>query len=157
MGRLAMALALGIALIFVTSSAEARDGHRGPGGGFRGGPAFGGPSGGAKFSGGGPTVRSFNSGGGARFRPGAFDGVPKFGGFKAQGGGGFNRPHIARHHRHRGLRFYTYGAPAYYYYDTYPIYDEYYDDADAGCAHLWKRYLRTGNPKWKYRYYDCID
>jgi hypothetical protein len=54
------------------------------------------------------------------------------------------------HHHHGGAFFYT--SP-YYYYDNYYDYGYYNDDS---CSYYWRRYLRTGNPKWKYRYYDCV-
>jgi hypothetical protein len=51
------------------------------------------------------------------------------------------------HRRHRGIYIYT-----------NPYYDNYYDDGyyPDTCGYYWQRYLHTGNPKWKYRYYDCI-
>jgi hypothetical protein len=54
-----------------------------------------------------------------------------------------------RHHRGRG--------GVYFY--SYPYYDDYYDYSyynDDSCSYYWRRYLRTGNPQWKYRYYDCV-
>ena len=54
-----------------------------------------------------------------------------------------------QHHRHH-RNFFVYG---------YPSNDRYYDYSsynDGTCGYYWNRYLRTGNLKWKYRYYDCI-
>lgn len=60
---------------------------------------------------------------------------------------GDHHEHHARHHRGH---LFVYGVPAYdnYYYD-----DSYGDDT---CRYYWQRYQQTGNPKWKWRYYDCI-
>jgi hypothetical protein len=39
-----------------------------------------------------------------------------------------------------------------------PSYDDYaYSSGDDDCRYYWRRYQRTGNPIWKYRYYDCIE
>ena len=50
-----------------------------------------------------------------------------------------------RHHR-RHVRPWLYSAPVYY-----------YDGYDASCEWLWRKYLATGNTKWKYRYNDCVE
>lgn len=49
-------------------------------------------------------------------------------------GGGPHWHH--RHHRH----FFT------------PL----YVTSGPGCGWLWRRYLNTGNPSYKWRYYECI-
>jgi hypothetical protein len=56
--------------------------------------------------------------------------------------------HERRAHHRRGHLF-VYGVPAY---------DTYYDDSYGAynCRYYWHRYQQTGNPKWKWRYYDCI-
>lgn len=105
--------------------------------GSGGGPRFsGGGGGGPKFSGGGGSGRKFSGGGG---------GGRKFSGGGRHGGGG---KHVGR----RGGYRYGYGVGVPYYFDSYSFIDD-----DNECSYLWRRYKRTGNPKWKYRYYDCID
>lgn len=53
------------------------------------------------------------------------------------------------HHHHRHVIFplqlynWDYGDYGYYSY--------------GGCSWLWQRWLATGNPVWRDRYYDCID
>lgn len=91
----------------------------------------------------GPSGNFFNKGPSGNFNrpPKHFDGGPKW-----SGGG-------EHHHRghHRGGRFFY----------TSPLYDNYYDDgyyyADNSCGYYWRRWLRTGNPVWKARYYDCVE
>ena len=51
------------------------------------------------------------------------------------------------HHRHHG-RFLVYSS-------LYDYDNSYYDR--GGCGWLWQRYLNTGNPHWKHRYYECIE
>ena len=54
--------------------------------------------------------------------------------------------HHGHHRHHRHNRFFI----------AAPLYD--YGDYDrGGCRWLWKRYLYTGNPVWKHRYYQCIE
>jgi hypothetical protein len=52
------------------------------------------------------------------------------------------------HHAHHRHHLFVYGVP---YYDNF--YDDSYGDT---CGYYWRRYQQTGNPKWKWRYYDCI-
>ncbi|MCB1485197.1 MAG: hypothetical protein KDJ17_09935, partial [Hyphomicrobiaceae bacterium] len=101
-----------------------------PGGG---GPRFSGPR--------GPS-HSFRPGPGGK-GPG---GKPYGGKWSGKGG-----PYKGGHYRGKyPYRYYGYGyALPYYYMDNY-----YYG---GSCAWLWRKWLQTGNPKWKYRYYDCID
>jgi hypothetical protein len=151
----AIAAAVLIAGLAASSSAFAAPrGHGGSAGNFGG--VVRGPSGGVGI----PSVRMHGPAGGGSFantpriaRPFAGGGGgwqgKSYPGKHIQYGGNFGKHH---HRRHRGLRFYSYGAPF--------LYDDYaysYDYADDGCYVYWNRYLRTGNPKWKYRYYDCID
>lgn len=172
--KLITAIALGAAVFFAAAPADARHGGRGGGGAFAGGGGFSGGGrigGGARFSGGGVKFR-----GGSRFGGVRASGVPRFsgggprirGGFKRDGGFATGRrgprfggspvvryrsgAHFGKHRRrHRGIRYYGYGLPVYYYSDYA------YGYVDDECSYLWRRYLRTGHPKWKYRYYDCID
>jgi hypothetical protein len=57
--------------------------------------------------------------------------------------------HHEHHAHHRRGHLFVYGVP---------YYDNYYDDSygDDTCRYFWHRYQQTGNPKWKWRYYDCI-
>jgi hypothetical protein len=121
------------------------------GGGMRAAPSMSAPRAMAPV-GGGPRVynRSYSPGTTSSFpkivtKPGrgAWKGDPGVRPGKWTGGHGYKH----RHHR-RHVRFY--GYPYFYNYD-----DGYY--RSGGCGWLWQRYLITGNPKWKYRYYDCID
>jgi hypothetical protein len=154
-GKLATAVALGAALIFASAPADAR----GPGGAhFGGGGIHIGGGGGPRFGGGGPRFggagMKFSGprfhGGGIKYGGKHFGGGKYYGGGKHYGGYG-GRPR----YRGRYWRYYAYGVPLWAY-DGY--YDgAYYDGYYGGCSYLWRRYLRTGNPKWKYRYYDCID
>ncbi|MBL8884896.1 MAG: hypothetical protein JNL45_17780 [Hyphomicrobium sp.] len=64
--------------------------------------------------------------------------------------GGKGHRHHGRH-RYYPRGFYGYALP-YYYDDFYS-----YSYSDGGCAWLWQRWLETGNPTWKYRYYECIE
>lgn len=58
--------------------------------------------------------------------------------------------HNGHHRRHRYA--YWYGAP--FVFNDFGYSNDYYD---GGCSVYWNRYVRTGNLKWKYRYYDCVD
>lgn len=60
--------------------------------------------------------------------------------------------HHKHHHNHRHGRRIIIGAP---YYGGY--YDYGYRSYNDDCDYLWQRWQRTGNPKWKARYYRCID
>lgn len=147
--KMAAVLALGLSTF---AGAAFADRHGGGGGG---GPHM------SAGGGGGPHIsapRSFSPGPSVRFNkapsfgnpvfnksPKHFDGGPKWsGGGKWSGG-------ERHHHHHRGGRFFY----------TAPLYDYYYDDsyyyADNSCGYYWRRWLRTGNPVWKARYYDCIE
>lgn len=134
-------------------------GGGGGGGGLRAG-------GGGNFRGGAPVFR----GGGPRMgaprlnAPRAFprsyqsrpypraDRVPRFpqGRFVNRPGGGYVKHHDGRHGHHRHhRRYYGYGYPL-------ALYDYDYGYR-GGCGWLWERWLDTGNPIWRTRYYDCID
>lgn len=92
------------------------------------------------------------SGGGPKPSGGVY--VPRGKPGKPWVGGGYVKPgHGGGHHGHhrphrRGIRVYS--APLYYDYEDYS-----YRGDD--CGWLWQRWLQTGNPKWKRRYYNCID
>lgn len=64
--------------------------------------------------------------------------------------GGYNM----HKHKHRHHRRYVRSVLPYYYYDDYYYYGDY---AGYDCERLWRKYLVTGNRKWKYRYYQCIE
>ncbi|HMN36597.1 MAG TPA: hypothetical protein PKD49_02650 [Hyphomicrobium sp.] len=178
-----IALGLAMPLAGTASSASMRSGpfvgvgpNPGGGAGFRGG-AFGGV--GPRSGGMSTAPRSFNMpSSGPKFSPGFkgdFRGKGNWsgkgdwsgkgnwsgkgpGGKPWNGKGNWNGKgdwsgkghHHHRHHRHRYYPgFYGYAWP---YYDDY-----YYYGYDGNCAWLWRRWLQTGNPKWKYRYYECIE
>lgn len=67
--------------------------------------------------------------------------------------GGNYSNHSERRGRHHRGGFFIYGGPSYdtYYSDNYS-----YSSDDDSCRYYWHRYQRTGNVKWKWRYYDCI-
>ena len=73
------------------------------------------------------------------------------------GGGGmhvqhFNGNHIGNfghHNHHHHGRFFAYAVPLYDYDYSYGY--------SNGCGWLWQRYLNTGSPRWKHRYYECIE
>lgn len=107
----------------------------------------------------GPRIGGGGGGGGGFVKPGGGGGRPggnwnNGGGYS---GGGIKHGGGGKHHygNHRPRRFYSYGVPAYYYDDSYSSYA--YSASDDECGYLWRRYLNTGNPKWKRRYYNCID
>ena len=71
--------------------------------------------------------------------------------------GGNTDNHNGNHSEHRGRHhrggIFVYGGPSYdtYYSDNYS-----YNNDDDSCRYYWQRYQRTGNVKWKWRYYDCV-
>ncbi|MEQ1672697.1 MAG: hypothetical protein ABL893_17740 [Hyphomicrobium sp.] len=69
-------------------------------------------------------------------------------------GGGIGKPPGHGHGQgrpHRPRRNHFYVTP-FYYSDAYA-----YSTLDDECRYFWRRYLQTGNVKWKRRYYQCID
>lgn len=156
--KIAAVLALGLSTFAGAAMADPRGGVGGGGGrafSGGGGPHISGGGGGRHMGGGGAvgprmmTPRSFNPGPSMKFNKGPsgnfINRAPRHdGGTKWSGGG-------KRHHGHGHHRYYRGGRFIY----TAPLYDSYY--YGSGCEYYWNRWLRTGNPVWKARYYDCID
>ena len=99
-----------------------------------------------------PRMTSPFEGVGRPYSGGIYTGKPHRGGNGGSGQhssdhDGYAYGHDRHHHRRH---IYVYDVPVY-------SGDDDYNNGDRACAYYWQRYQRTGNPKWKYRYYDCIN
>jgi hypothetical protein len=171
--RSAAAAAMIGALAFSPTAHAAEAGHMGhPGGGIHIG-AGGGGGGGTPFGAMPHRVAPGFQGGGIKHnysgnqagpiglmpnrhqnpRPGIVSSHPGGGNVKHWNNGGDRDGDHHEHHQHHRRHLFVYSLPAY---DNY--YDDSYDDSygDNTCRYYWHRYQQTGNPKWKWRYYDCI-
>ena len=117
-------------------------------GGHHGGGFAGGGGGHAVIGGGGgraPHVTVAKPG--VAFNGGGVRSVPHFNGRHISNGNHEGNFGHNRHHHHN--RFFAYSVPLYDYDYSYGY--------SNGCGWLWQRYLNTGNPRWKHRYYECIE
>jgi hypothetical protein len=105
----------------------------------------------APSGGGGGAIRPPRGDGGGTNYNGGGGGRPNRGGGGYAGGGNNHFDGGERYRRHRYSSYYSYSAPVYY--------DNYYveNDDDGDCRIYWRRYQATGNPKWRYRYRQCIE
>ena len=162
-GAALLALGLAVPMAQTASSEPGRGGAYG-----NVGPRMGGGGGGAMGRGGaygnvGPRMsapRGINrspSMGGPRvapprnnYSPPRYRGPNGNGNWKGNGAGHWKGGNWKGNHRHgrkyRGYRGGYYGYSLPYYYDYYG-----YGYSGGDCAWLWRRWLQTGNPKWKYR------